>query len=102
MFNYRRSRIAGGTFFFTVNLLDWRETLLVDHIDRLPRIVIEVRTKLPFVIDAMVVLPDHWHTVWTMPPRDCDYAGRLRLIKARFTKQLLREGLIISKDDRGE
>ncbi len=102
MFNYRRNRIAGGTFFFTVNLLDWRETLLVDHIDRLRRIVIEVRTKRPFVIYAMVVLPDHWDTVWTMPPRDCDYAGRLRLIKARFTKQLLREGLIISKDDRGE
>ena len=102
MVNYRRSRIAGGTFFFTANLLDWRETLLVDHIDRLRRIFIKVRTKLPFVIDAMVVLPDHWHTVWTMPPRDCDYAGRLRLIKARFTKQLLREGIIISQDDRGE
>ena len=63
MFNYRRSRIAGGTFFFTVNLLDWRETLLVDHIDRLRRIVIEVKTKLPFVNDAMVVLPDYWHAV---------------------------------------
>ena len=37
-----------------------------------------------------------------MPPDDYGYAGRLRLIKARFTKQLLREGLIISKDDRGE
>ena len=63
MVNYRRSRVAGGTFFFTVNLLDRRKTLLVDHVDTLRRIVIEVKTKLPFVIDAMVVLPDHWHAV---------------------------------------
>ena len=63
MVNYRRSRIAGGTFFFTVNLLDWWKTVLVDHVDRLRRIVIEVKPKLPFVIDAMVVLPDYWHAV---------------------------------------
>ena len=63
MVNYRRCRIAGGTFFFTVNLLDWRETLLVEHIDRVRRIVIKVKTKLPFVIDVTVVLPDYWHAV---------------------------------------
>ena len=102
MVNYRRSRVAGGTFFFTVNLLDRRKTLLVDHVDTLRRIVIEVKTKLPFVIDAMVVLPDHWHAVWTMPPDDCRYAEQIRLIKARFTKQLLQAGVNISKDDRGE
>ena len=93
MVNYRRSRVAGGTFFFTVNLLDRRKALLVDHVDALRRIVLEVRTQLPFVIDAMVVLPDHWHAVWTMPPDDLGYARRLRLIKARFTKHLLREGV---------
>ena len=102
MVNYRRSRVAGGTFFFTVNLLDRRKTLLVDHVDTLRRIVIEVKSKLPFVIDAMVVLPDHWHAVWTMPSDDCRYAERIRLIKARFTKQLLQAGVTIPKDDRGE
>ena len=102
MVNYRRNRVAGETFFFTVNLLDWRKTVLVDHIDLLRRIVIDVKTKLPFVIDAMVVLPDHWHVVWTMPPHDVDYAECLRLVKPRFTKEILQTGVNIGKDDRGE
>ena len=102
MVNYRRNRVAGETFFFTVNLLDWRKTVLVDHIDLLRRIVIDVKTKLPFVIDAMVVLPDHWHVVWTMPPHDVDYAECLRLVKPRFTKEILQTGVNIAKDDRGE
>ena len=63
MVNYRRSRVAGGTFFFTVNLLDRRKGLLVDHLAALRRIVLDVKTDLPFLIDAMVVLPDHWHAV---------------------------------------
>ena len=94
--------MAGGTFFFTVNLLDRRKALLVDQVDALRRIVLELRTQLPFVIDAMVVLPDHWHAAWTMPPDDLGYARRLRLIKARFTKHLLCEGVNTEKDDRGE
>ena len=102
MVNYRRNRVAGGTFFFTVNLFDRRKTILLDHVDLLRRIVIDVKTKLPFVIDAMVVLPDHWHAVWTMPPHDVDYAERLRLVKPRFTKEILQTGVNIAKDDRGE
>jgi putative transposase len=102
MVNYRRSHVAGGTFFFTVNLLDRQKTLLVEHIDLLRRIVIDVRVKLPFVIDAMVVLPDHWHAVWTLPSDDFNYAERLRLIKARFTTQLLKAGVNVAKDSRGE
>lgn len=84
MVGYRRSRVAGGTFFFTVNLRDRRRGLLVDYVDALRHIVRTVRRELPFTIDAMVVLPDHWHAVWTMPPDDSGYAHRLRLIKARF------------------
>lgn len=99
MVNYRRSRVAGGTFFFTVNLFDRQKTLLIDHIDLLRQIVVDVRAKLPFVVDA---LPDHWHAVWTMPPDDFNYTERLRLIKARFTKQLLKAGINIAKDNRGE
>ena len=63
MVNYRRNRVAGGTFFFTVNLFDRRKTILLDHVDLLRRIVIDMKTKLPFVIDATVVLPDDWHAV---------------------------------------
>ena len=102
MVNYRRSRVAGGTFFFTVNLCDRRRVLLVDYIEAFREIVREVREELPFTIDAMVVMPDHWHAVWTMPPDDTGYARRIRLIKARFTTHLLREGVNIDHDERGE
>jgi putative transposase len=102
MVQYRRSRVAGGAFFFTVNLRNRRDSLLVDHADALRQIVSDVRVQLPFNIDAMVVLPDHWHAVWTLPLNDQAYASRIRLIKARFTKHLLREGVAIAQDDRGE
>lgn len=102
MVQYRRSQVAGGTFFFTVNLHDRRRAFLVEHIHALRGIVREVRTQLPFIIDAMVVLPDHWHAVWTLPPNDAAYARRIRLIKARFTRHLLGAGENIAKDDRGE
>ncbi len=59
------------------------------------------REALPFVIEAMVVLPDHWHAVWTLPPGDADYARRMRLIKARFTRHLIGAGMAIEKDARG-
>ena len=102
MVHYRRSLLAGGTFFFTVNLRDRRRGLLVEHVDALRDIVRAVKREKPFVIDAMVVLPDHWHAVWTMPPDDSGYAQRLRLIKARFTRHLLREGVRLERDTRGE
>ncbi len=102
MVQYRRSRVAGGTYFFTVNLRDRRSGLLVEHIDALRDIVRDVRAKFPFEIDAMVVLPDHWHSVWTLPQDDANYVRRLRLIKARFTKHLVHAGVNIAKDARGE
>ncbi len=102
MVQYRRSRVAGGTFFFTVNLRDRTCTLLVDHAGQLREIVRDVRKQLPFTIDAMVILPDHWHAVWTLPPHDAAYARRIRLIKARFTRYLVRAGERIEKDRRGE
>jgi putative transposase len=45
-----------------------------------------VRNKRPFRVEAMVVLPDHLHCIWTLPPGDADFATRWRLIKTWFTK----------------
>jgi len=45
-----------------------------------------VKADRPFVLDAMVVLPDHLHCIWTLPPGDGDFATRWRLIKTWFTK----------------
>jgi putative transposase len=88
MTNYRRASIAGGTYFFTVNLANRRSTLLVDHIDLLRDAIRHTRQCHPFVIDAMVVLPDHLHAVWTLPPDDADFPMRWRLIKTRFSHGL--------------
>jgi len=80
--------MAGGTYFFTVNLLDRKKTLLVDYVDCLRESVASVKRKRPFHIDAWVVLPDHMHTVWTLPENDVDYSGRWREIKKAFNRYI--------------
>ena len=66
--NYRRAYIPGGTWFFTVNLLQRRgNDLLVREIDLLRRTVRRVRKNHPFHIDAWVVLPEHLHCALTLP-----------------------------------
>src|SRR6266516_3000605 len=74
MTNYRRNLTAGGSFFFTVNLAERRLRLLTQHIDELRTAFRETRRHHPFAIDAMVVLPDHLHTIWTLPEGDADFA----------------------------
>ena len=101
--NYRRAFVPGGCWFFTVNLLDRRERLLVDCIDALRNAVAATRKRHPFAIDAIVVLPDHIHAVWTLPPGDADFSLRWRLIKSRFAKeQPKRERLSPVRRKRGE
>jgi putative transposase len=89
MSRYRRARVPGGSFFFTV-VTERRQRLLTDDLVRLAlrRAIEVVRRERPFRIDGWVLLPDHMHTVWTMPADDGDYATRWRLIKARVTHQL--------------
>lgn len=87
--DYRRYRLPGGTYFFTVNLLQrYPNDLLVSHIDILRSEVRAVREKRLFAIDAWVVLPDHLHCVWTLPEGDDDFTNRWRLIKQGFSKAL--------------
>jgi len=88
MSNYRRNRVSGGSYFFTVNILDRKKSLLVDHIEKLRQAIRQTRKKKPFHIDAWVVLPDHMHCIWTLPDSDSDYSGRWREIKKSFSKSL--------------
>jgi putative transposase len=88
MSNYRRNRVPGGTYFFTVNLLDRKSDLLVRKMELFREVVKKVRHDKPFHIDAWVVLPDHLHCVWTLPPGDADYASRWKNIKTAFSKQI--------------
>jgi hypothetical protein len=79
--DYRRNRVPGGTFFFTVNLLDRRSNLLVARIDALRDAVRQVRARAPFHIDARVVLPDHMHSSVDLPQGDANFpvgGGRSR------------------------
>src|SRR5918992_2942226 len=81
--------MAGGTYFFTVNLLQrYPNDLLVRHIELLQTVVREVRKNRPFHIDVWVILPDHLHCVWTLPPGDDDFTNRWRMIKQGFSKAL--------------
>lgn len=84
MSNYRRNRVPGGTYFFTVNLYDRQSGLLVEHIDALRAAVRKIKQSRPFHIDAWVVLPDHVHCIWTLPEHDADYSGRWQAIKKAF------------------
>jgi putative transposase len=87
--DYRRNRITGGCYFFTVNLLERHHNkLLVQQIDLLRDVVRRVRDRHPFYISGWVVLPDHMHCIWTLPQGDDDYPRRIRLVKSLFSKKL--------------
>jgi putative transposase len=85
---YRRNFVAGGTYFFTVTLLERKRDLLVTEIDLLRQAVRQVKQLYPFGIVAWVLLPDHLHCIWTLPSGDADYPTRWRLIKLLFAKVL--------------
>lgn len=88
MTNYRRKFVVGATYFFTVNLADRKSHLLVEHIGLLRDAFRYTRQRHPFTIDAIVVMPDHIHAIWTLPPDDSDIATRWRLIKTMCVRSL--------------
>ncbi|HEX5470731.1 MAG TPA: transposase [Lacipirellulaceae bacterium] len=91
--NYRRNFFPGGTFFFTV-VTHYRRPILTSAIGRrsLRQAFAEVRGRRPITIDAIVLLPDHLHCVWTLPQGDAAFDVRWRQIKARFTQLYLYGG----------
>jgi putative transposase len=66
------------------HLADRRSNLLVDHIGETRSAFRYARKRHPFELDAIVVLPDHLHAIWTLPYGDADYSLRWRLIKSAF------------------
>ncbi|KPQ02396.1 MAG: transposase [Marinobacter sp. HL-58] len=86
--NYRRNRLPGGTYFFTV-VTAARNPIFSNPtaVQRLRTTLRSVMNRHPFTINAMVVLPDHIHCIWTLPVDDTDYPTRWRLIKGGFTKR---------------
>jgi putative transposase len=86
MTDYHRYRLAGGTYFFTVNLAERKSRLLIDRIDLLRQAFREVGQAHPFTLDAVVILPDHLHALWTLPEGDSDFSLRWRQIKSAFSR----------------
>jgi putative transposase len=84
---YRRAFVPGGSFFFTL-VTEKRRPLLasVEAVSVLRQAFRTVQSTRPFELDAIVVLPDHLHCIWTLPPGDADFSTRWRLIKTWFTK----------------
>ena len=92
MSRYLRPRLPGACIFFTVNLSVRGSDLLVREVAVLREAVRQTRRERPFGIDAWVVLPDHMHCIWRLPPDDADYSTRWGAIKARFTMSVRRAG----------
>ncbi len=93
MSHYRRNYVEGGTYFFTVVTYYRRRFLDTDLARHCLREAIEsIRRDRPFEIVAFVLLPEHWHTVWTLPRGDANYSTRWRRIKEEFTERYLASG----------
>ena len=89
MRQYLRTRVPGGTYFLTIAVADRSAgALLVREIDALRTALAWVKERRPFHIDAMVVLPDHLHALWTLPVGDADYSTRISLFKAKFSRSI--------------
>jgi putative transposase len=86
MSRYRRAKIDGGTFFFTLALADRKSDLLVRHIDRLRRSYAIIQKRLPFETVAICILPDHLHALWQLPEGDADFASRWSRFKSAFSR----------------
>jgi len=97
MTEYRRFYIPNATWFFTVNLAERRNNaLLVDKIDELGNTFRYVKKRKPFYMNAVVIMPDHLHCIWTLPENDGDYSVRWNLLKGHFSRKIV-DGERISK-----
>jgi putative transposase len=91
--NYRRNFVAGGTYFFTV-ATHRRRPIFTSELARacLRDAILLERSKRPFEQFAMVLLQEHLHAIWILPPGDADYSLRWERIKSEFTRNYLANG----------
>ncbi len=90
---FRRAHQPGGTFFFTVVTYNRRPLFRDPTARRVLRGAFnKTRTRRPFAIDAIILLPDHLHVIWTQPEGDHDFSTRWRKIKERFSRDYQKAG----------
>jgi putative transposase len=85
---YRRAKAPGATYFFTLVTYNRRRILCEpENVDLLRNAFRYVMRQHPFKIDAIVILPDHLHSIWTLSEKDADFSTHWRLIKSHFSRQ---------------
>ena len=85
--NYRRSYLKGGTYFFTVATYRRHPIFKKESaVELLMACFKLVSAEYPFRVDAMVILPDHLHCIWTLPDSDFDFSVRWKRLKACFSR----------------
>jgi putative transposase len=89
---YRRLFVPGGTYFFTLALAGRGRATLTGAVEDLRAAYAATLRDRPVRTEAIVVLPDHLHAIWTLPEGESDFSTRWRLIKSRFTRRLDRTG----------
>ncbi len=89
MSQYKRCYQPGGHYFFTL-VTHQRKPLFANsaNVKYLKTAINKVKTKYPFSLNAMVILPDHLHCLWKLPENDADYSTRWRLIKRYFSMEI--------------
>ncbi|MFI3220393.1 MAG: transposase [Methylococcales bacterium] len=104
MTDYRRFYIPNATWFFTVNLAERHNNhLLIEKIDTLRAAFRYVKERRAFHINAIVIMPDHLHCIWTLPPDDADFSTRWNLLKGHFSRAIDKgERVSKSRDKRRE
>lgn len=89
---YRRSRIEGGTYFFTVVTYNRLPIFENGHARSILHAAWEnTKTRFPFETIAVCLLPDHVHCIWRLPEDDANYSIRWKEIKELFSKKYLQE-----------
>ncbi len=100
---YIRAFVPSGTFFFTVAILERRRPLLTQHIAELRNAFTMVQAQKPYTMNAVVILPDHLHCLWTLPAGDADFSSRWQAIKSHFFRAIpASESLSARRQRKGE
>ena len=99
--NYRRVFVPGGTYFFTLVTYQRRSIFFSPPaIDMLQNAIHYTNNRMPFSTVASVILPDHLHVIWSLPPESSDYSTRWRLIKSHFTRHWCNEEILSENTSR--
>jgi len=86
--NYKRYYINEATYFITI-VTSNREKILIhpENIQLLREAFSHVKKRYKFSIEAIVIMPDHFHFLMGLCENENDFSTRVRLIKSYFTKK---------------